>query len=221
MRKRTYKKAVDSLTCDGYILQPYTKIRQPFVEGSLLPEELLGYISDLQLSEDRHRFDSTKDAHSALNIFIKCIEKGYYPPIEILTFISSKFKKYFDSDDSIGLTMGLNKLSKKAYKNNYRDIEIVIEIDTLRYLFKVNLEIACDAVARRYEENGNPLGGSYIQEIYNKKGKTKLVNSLMTAHDDIRWMDEWSEEFKSEKKKEMLNRYPSDVSEELLSFGGK
>lgn len=216
MKPRKSRKQVAPSILNRYTLQPYTKIVHQSPEGkSLIPIERQGYICDIGLSEERYRFDSTQDPLSCLNIFVKCIEMGFYPPAEALKFISSKFKEYMNTDDTLDSVIGLGKRSKNAYKNSRRDLDIVLEIDTLRHYFNITVEEAIDAVARRYEDNAIRLKDTTIGDIYNRDGKKQLKSGLMILHNDIPWMDEISEEGRMERLNELLNNYPSDIKEFL------
>lgn len=218
MKYKKRKSHADGSLSDSYFLLPYTKItKSPEDNSSSLPVNN-SYIADSELSEERHRFNSTRNAYSALSIFIKCIDYGYYPPFEVLKFISDGFKEHINDNKPIASVLGLTKSNKNSYEISKRDINIVLEIDSLRHYFKLKKEDAVYAVARRYEEIGVKLKDTSIADKYHRDGKNELDRSLQYSHDDIPLLDEMSEEYQNEWKMNFLNRYPTDVKEFILKM---
>ena len=210
------KKHVDESVKTKYLLQSYLKIIQTLPEKeSLISNNNPTYIADFELSELRYKFDSTQDPFSALSIFVKCVELGCYPPTEVLLYLNLKLKEYLDSDKSLDAIVGLNSTTKKANKRNARDMKIVSEIDTLRYYFNLQIPDAVDAVTKLFAKNGIHLSSTTIQDIYDRNGKRQINSSLKYMYDDISWVDEMSEEFRANWKKDYLSQYPSDVKEFL------
>lgn len=232
MRKRKYSRSKALDGNDRFFLIPYKRFSMSVEEdsSSLLDKSLCNddlsmleslsqddgkslpsdqaYIVDFKLSEDRYKFSTSKNPNSALNIFVNCVEKGFYPPIDVLNFLSEKFKMFLGGKSSLDSSIGFGRRSYLVAKRN---IEIVTEIDTLIHYFKLDMSDAVEAVAKRYEQNGIKLEDTSFQDIYNRKGKVELENSLMLNYDDMKWLDAMSEEFRNEKLKELFDTYPEDV----------
>ena len=179
-----------------YSLLPYNKIKIKYDDKSLSLDEDQCYIANIELAEERYRYDNTQNPISALTIFVKCIENRCYPPSDILILLSEKYKEYLESDKSIDEILKLGKNAKRAYSNDIRNMQIVTEIDTLRHYFDISLSHAINAVARRFEEDQIKLSYSSIQDIYDREGKRELRKSLMYVYDDIPWLDEMPKEYK-------------------------
>lgn len=179
-----------------------------------------GYISSSELVEERFRFDNPQDApqktHSALNIFIKCIEKGYYPPEEILKFVADKFKVFMSGDNKLDAVFGVNKSSKKAYFKRVKDMNIVIEVDFLRHHFGISTEDAIDAVCESYKEKGIHYGYSTYEDIYYRDGKDELDNSSMEQHKLIYEIEDFdNDDEKKDFLEDILIQYPERVINKL------
>lgn len=216
MRKRKYDCKTDNDTQTQYFMAPYTRITKSPGDNSLNPAEGQVQIVDIKLSEDRYLFNTKEDSYSALRIFIKCVDKGYYPPSEILKFFRGKFEKYLHSDKSLDSVIGLSKTGKKASRIMRRNIKITTEVDTLIHYFKINMSDAIYAVSRRYEDKAIELSDSTVLDIYNRCGKADLENSLMIIHKDIKWLDAMSKELRNEKLKKLIKKYPDDVKDYLI-----
>lgn len=198
MSSRKKKKQVDPEVKLMYSLPPYTKITKAPAGNSLIPTIGQGYIADIELSEERYRFNSTTtpNPHIALNIFVQCVEKGFYPPAEILTYICEKFKEYLNGEKSLVSVTGLNKTKKKKYRKENRDRKIALEIDAVRNLFNVTVQEAIGIVTNRYAMDGIHLSDNTITDINNRDGRRQVNRSLKLIHDDFSWLDDMSPEFK-------------------------
>lgn len=221
MKKRKYVDA-DASIRDKCELPPLFRIIKPQeIEHDIETDEqkvdnLVGYIASIELSEELFRFETQQAPYSALLIFVRCIQKGYYPPENVLTFLSEKFNTYINGDDSLDKAMMLNKRLKKHHKKLVRDIDIVIEIDMLRQYFDIKTPEAIHAVCKRSAEAGLHMSCDSITDIYNRAGKRELDKSMGIKHGDIPWVNEMSEEYESEWTKRLLDRYPKDVQNLLV-----
>jgi hypothetical protein len=177
--------------------------------------KMTGYIPGIKMTEERFRFDTTKDPHSAINIFVNCVNKGFYPPEEVLTFLSDRFEKYLKSDDSLDSTLKINKRKKNDYNNHYRNINIIAEIDTLRFHFGISTIDAISAVEQRYADTDTPLTGTIINDAYYIKGKQRVESGLMGLHRDINCEQDFDENEKKEFLEEILIQYPIAEIERL------
>lgn len=144
-----------------------------------------GCIYKASLVDERYRFDATKDPHSAFNIFIECYENGYYPPDDVVSFLSDKFKEYLNNDESIDKTFKVNKRAKNNYKLFCRNRDIIIDIDTLKYRLNIKLKDAIDAVISKYEELGIELGIDSVTKIYMKEINSQSAEGLMYLHSQL------------------------------------
>ncbi|OGU18601.1 MAG: hypothetical protein A2X85_17330 [Geobacteraceae bacterium GWF2_54_21] len=177
--------------------------------------KMTGYIPGIKMTEERFRFDTTNDPHSALNIFVNCVNKGFYPPEEVLTFLSGRFEKYLKSDDTLDSALKINKREKNNYNNHYRNINIIVEIDTLRFHFGISTGDAISAVEQRYADTDTPLTGTIIKDAYYIKGKQRVEASLMELHRDIDCEQDFDENEKKEFLEEILIQYPIAEIERL------
>jgi len=208
--KKSKDNKIDPTISEKYDLPLYTKIMTPRKAQGFCPDSV-GHIANFELSEERFTFDTDPNPHSALAVFVKCVEFGYYPPPEILHYISDRFKLYMQNDISLDDSMRVTKNKKNYYYNRHRNIYLIIEIDTLRHYFNISHDDAVTAVCRRYEVNGVELSGTTITDIYYRNGKKEMDKSLKYLHDDIELLNEMSGEYSENKKLELLKQYPQDI----------
>jgi len=215
MTKQRIVKEVDPSKRNDYLLKPFTKIATLSEENELELAKEQSYVVDFIMSECMYKFDSTKNPYAAFEIFARCIEKNLYPPVEILTFMREKLSEYLYSENTLDSVFGLGKVSKRRYKNEKRDIKIVDEIDALLKYFDINTSEAVEAVDRRLESKDIKLQDTTILDIYQRGGKEELENSLMFKYNDLRIVDDMSQEYKREQAIKLTKKYPKDIKERL------
>ncbi|WP_136515954.1 hypothetical protein [Geomonas edaphica] len=186
--------------------------------------EATGHIYKSTLIDERYRFDNTQDPHSAITIFTECFEKGYYPPDDVVAFLYDKFKKYMNSDESLDKTLRIGKRIKKNYRLFYRNRDIIIDIDTLKFRFGLDHLDAVTAVTRKYADLGCDLSEETIDQIYTKGIKSQRNKSLMYLHSELfqnyyyEEDDDIQIEFGTDSSYillEILLQYPDDVVDDL------
>lgn len=218
MPPRKTKIQVDSNTLDSYSLLPYTAITKSHNGNSLTPTIGQGYIADIELSEDRYQFNlsSSPDPNFALSIFVKCLKMGYYPPVEVLTFISDKFKDYLESDNiTLDSAIGLNKRNKKKYNINKRNKGISHSVYTLKNIFGITVEEALGIVKTMYANNkGMYFEETTLTDINYRGGREQLNRGLGFENDDLLWYEKMSSEYRAE----WLNEYSSHFTKEDKEF---
>ena len=245
MRKRKYK-AIDNSRLDKYFDQKFAKIiltpevdslrledKSPHNNSSRAPKdkccngtigEIDNPILDSEIAEERFRFGSSLEPYSAFSVFVKCVENGYYPPSDVLKFISGKFNKYLNCDRTLDEVMDVSKRSKQDYKKSTRNTNIVREISVLNYQFGISTKDAFYAVHKRYESAGDHLTCEAIQDIYYREGKKLLENSIQLDHDDFTNLSELEDKEIAQWRRNFLSKYPNEVIEllkRIYSWGEK
>lgn len=221
-----------NIAINKYFMQVYKKLSPPLESSycynnsnqdndTLIPDSLLddsdslpkdqAYLMDFDISEDRYLFDTQKNIIAAINVFMNCINKGFYPPNNILLYLSKQFELALHPTKFIHTDICLKDGRKRDYSIIKRNIDLIVEIDTLRYYFKLSLEDSIYAVSARLAASNIHLKDTTIKDIYAREGKSQLENSLMLSHEDIKWLDNMSTAFKNNKLTEYIDKYPEEV----------
>jgi len=130
------------------------------------PDERLAYYRYLHAI---NIFREEKNPASALEAFIAINEAGFYPPDDLLDWLSECFQKWFLGGGKTNLEKILklsmiasgNTPAIESFRKHQRNLHIINEITHLMEAFKLSQEDAAEMVADRMEADNDPLKISF------------------------------------------------------------